>query len=78
MTPQPRRLLLPRRNSDAWRRRKKLMAHDESHLFREAMRQFDQALATNCLATTRLKERVAAEDEQAQEISRLHKEVERL
>jgi len=54
------------------------MAHDESHLFREAMRQFDQALATNCLATTRLKERVAAEDEQAQEISRLHKEVERL
>jgi len=38
------------------------MAHDENHLFREAMRQFSQALATSCLATTRLKERMAAED----------------
>jgi len=53
------------------------MTHDERYLFREAMRQFGQALATSCLATFKLKERVAAEDVRAQETSRLHKEVKR-
>jgi len=57
--------------------KEKLMAHDESYLFREAMRQFGQALASNCLATSKLKERVTTEDV-TQETCRQHKEVERL
>jgi len=58
--------------------KEKLIAHDESYLFREAMRQFGQALTTNCLATSKLKERMATKGVKAQETSRLHKELERL
>jgi len=58
--------------------KEKLMAHDESHLFCEAMRLFGQAHATSCLAISKLKDRVVAEDIRVRETSKLHKEVERL
>jgi len=42
------------------------MTHDEGHLIREAIRRFGQALATSCLADTKIKERATAEDLKAQ------------
>jgi len=36
--------------------RERLMAHDENHLIREAIRQFFRALATSCLAARKMKE----------------------
>jgi len=47
--------------------REMLMAHDENHFVREAIRQFSQALPTSCLAATKMKERKVAEDLKAQE-----------
>ena len=58
--------------------RERLMTHDENHLVREAIRQFGQALARSCLTATKMKERKAAEDLKAQEISELRKEMEHL
>ena len=40
----------------------KLVTHDEGHLIREAIRRFGQALATTCLATTKIKERAVAKN----------------
>jgi len=34
--------------------KERLMAHDKNHLVREAIRQFSQALATSCLAATKM------------------------
>ena len=54
------------------------MANDENHLVCEAIRQFRQALAKRCLAVTKMKERKAAKDLKAQEISEQRKDMEHL
>ena len=54
------------------------MTHDEGHLIREAIRRFGQALATSCLADTKIKERATAEDLKAQQTFKLRKEVENM
>jgi len=52
------------------------MAHDEGFMIREPIRKFGQALATSCLADSKIKERVAVENLRAQETAKLRKEVE--
>jgi len=58
--------------------RERLMAYDETHLVREAIIQFGQALTTSFLATTKMKDQRATEDLKAQEIAEMRKEIERL
>ena len=58
--------------------KERLMTHNENHLVREAIRKFDQALATSCLGAAKIKERKVTEDLKAQEISEVRKEMELL
>jgi len=61
-----KRLSCPGKDKD------RLMAHDEDHLLRDAMKKFRQAFAMGCLVIAKTR---TAEDQRVQENVELHKEI---